>query len=260
MNAKYLRHLLLLGVTVLGASLLALPAAAQLNVRVRIQLPPLLIFASPPELVVIPQTYVYVVPDVSDDIYFYDGYWWRPWQGRWYRSHYYDRGWAYYSSVPVFYRDVPSDWRDEYRERDWRGRSWNYERINHHEVENNWKGWKRDGHWEKNGTWGVNGMDAHAPRVNHYDRGPQPPSPAADRSDRGPQHPSPAADRRERDSQPNTAPPENRGPQPQGPNSVDHGNQGDRGQGNSNKSMGNSNKGKGHGNNSGRGNGGHRNK
>ncbi|MGA2527359.1 MAG: hypothetical protein ABSF79_12220, partial [Smithellaceae bacterium] len=63
---------------------------------VSIALPPPIVFAAPPELVVIPETNVYAVPDVDVDIFFYSGWWWRPWEGRWYRSRNYNSGWGYY--------------------------------------------------------------------------------------------------------------------------------------------------------------------
>ncbi|MCK7507359.1 MAG: hypothetical protein MZV70_27165 [Desulfobacterales bacterium] len=80
---------------------------AQVQVRINIPLPPPIIFPAPPHVVVIPETDVYAVPDVNDDIFFYGGWWWRPWEGRWYRSRYYDRGWGHYRGVPSFHRHVP---------------------------------------------------------------------------------------------------------------------------------------------------------
>ncbi len=53
----------------LGTILLALvlvfpaPTMARVDVDVSISLPPPIVFAAPPEVVVIPETYVYVVPD-----------------------------------------------------------------------------------------------------------------------------------------------------------------------------------------------------
>ena len=105
--------------TLIGMMLLAfvpvspVPATAGVDVGVSISLPPLIVFSAPPEVVVIPETYVYVVPDVDVDIFFYDGWWWRPWEGRWYRSRHYDSGWSYYRRVPSFYRRVPSGWRND---------------------------------------------------------------------------------------------------------------------------------------------------
>jgi len=72
-------------------------------------------------MVVLPETDVYVVPDVAQDIFFYNGFWWRPWEGRWYRSQYYNSGWGYYQGVPSFYGGIPSGWRNEYRNHSWKG-------------------------------------------------------------------------------------------------------------------------------------------
>jgi hypothetical protein len=142
--------------TVLSALVIAIsiPMMARAEVNVSISLPSI-VFAAPPALIVLPDTYVYVVPDMQEDIYFYDGWWWRHWEGGWYRSHYYDRGWGYYRTVPSFYFDVDPGWRGYYRDRNWYGHRWNYERIPHDRLQQNWKGWQRDRHWEKTGTWGV---------------------------------------------------------------------------------------------------------
>jgi hypothetical protein len=43
-----------------------LPATAGVNVGVSVSLPPLIVFSAPPEVVVIPETYVYVVPDARE--------------------------------------------------------------------------------------------------------------------------------------------------------------------------------------------------
>ncbi len=70
-------------------------AQPSVHINIPIPLPPPIIFPAPPEVVVVPGTDVYVVPDLNEDIFFYGGWWWRPWQGHWYRSRYYDRGWGY---------------------------------------------------------------------------------------------------------------------------------------------------------------------
>ena len=146
--------------TILLASILLfpVPTMAEVNIGINIPLPPLIVFASPPEVVVIPETYVYVVPGSDVDIFFYDGWWWRPWEGRWYRSRHYDSGWGYYQRVPSFYGRVPSSWRNDYREHRWGGRPWNYHPIPHRQVERNWSTWKKSNHWEKQQTWGVQGL------------------------------------------------------------------------------------------------------
>ena len=142
---------------------LAFPVTSMAGVDVNISLPPLIVFAAPPAVVVIPDTYVYVVPDSDVDIFFYDGWWWRPWEGRWYRSRHYDSGWGYYQRVPSFYRRVPSGWRNDYREHRWGGRPWNYRPIPHQQVERNWSSWKKNKHWEKEQTWGVQGLKPRTP-------------------------------------------------------------------------------------------------
>src|SRR5664279_890803 len=137
---------------VIGVSI---PTMTRAEVNVSIVLPPPIVFSQPPELIVLPDTYVYVVPDINEEIFFYDGFWWRPWEGRWYRSPYYDRGWAYYNNVPSFYFDVDPGWRGYYRNHNWYGHRWNYERIPNQRVQQNWQGWQNNRHWEKQGTWGV---------------------------------------------------------------------------------------------------------
>ena len=141
-----------------------IPTMAGVNISFGISLPPPIVFAAPPEVIVIPETYVYVVPDTDIDIFFWGGWWWRPWEGRWYRSQYYDRGWGYYSSVPSFYFDVDPGWRGCYRDHDWYGHRWNYERIPYHRLHQNWNSWHNDRHWERQGTWGVQN---YQPRPQH---------------------------------------------------------------------------------------------
>ena len=139
----------------------------RVDVNVSIGLPPPIMFAAPPALIVLPETYVYVVPDVDVDIFFYNGWWWRPWEGRWYRSRHYDSGWARYGSVPSFYRGIPSGWRNDYRDHRWGERQWDYQPIPHEQVQRNWSTWEKSRHWEKQNTWGVQGLQ---PRT----RSPQP--------------------------------------------------------------------------------------
>ncbi len=150
---------LLLGTILLALVLVfPIPTMAGVDVHVSIPLPPLIVFAAPPEMVVIPETNVYAVPDLDVDIFFYNGWWWRPWEGRWYRSRNYSSGWGYYRKVPSFYRGIPSGWRNDYREHRWRGHQWNYQRIPHEQVQRNWRNWGKSRHWEKQNTWGVQGL------------------------------------------------------------------------------------------------------
>ena len=94
---------------------------------------------------------------ITLDLFFWNGFWWRPWEGRWYRSPYYDRGWAYYNRVPKFYYDVDPYWRTYYQNHSWHGHIWNYRPIPHSQLQQNWKGWQSSHYWDKKKTWGVQG-------------------------------------------------------------------------------------------------------
>ena len=132
------------------------PAMAAVDISIGISLPPLVVFPAPPHVVVLPDTDdVYVVPEIDVDIFFWNGWWWRPWEGRWYRSHYYDRGWAYYSTVPRFYFDIDPGWRGYYSQRNWYGHQWYYERIPHQRLQQNWKTWHNNRYWERKKAWNV---------------------------------------------------------------------------------------------------------
>lgn len=133
-----------------------IPALAGVDIRVSIPLPPPILFPLPPAVVVIPDTDdVYAAPDMDIDLFFWNGWWWRPWEGRWYRSRYYDRGWGYHKDVPGFYYDIDPAWRSYYKSRHWRGNRWEYERIPQDRLHQNWKQWQNDRHWERQKSWDV---------------------------------------------------------------------------------------------------------
>ena len=144
------------GILFLGLVLVSpVPTRAGINIDIGISLPPPIVFASPPQLVVLPETYVYVAPDLDADIFFHNGWWWRPWEGRWYRSHDYNSGWSHYRDVPSFYKGVPPGWRNDYRQHRWKGHKWNHQRIHHKQLKRNWRDWEKNKHWEKQQSWGV---------------------------------------------------------------------------------------------------------
>ena len=150
---------LLFGTLLLALVIVApIPTMGGVNVQVNISMPPPIRFAGPPQVIVLPETYVYVIPDLDVDIFFYNGWWWRPWEGRWYRSRHYDSGWVYYQSTPSFYRQIPTGWRNDYRSHRWGGHPWNYQRIPHQQVQRNWSKWQKGRYWEKQNTWGVQGL------------------------------------------------------------------------------------------------------
>lgn len=119
----------MLSVLLLGVPMTSM---AGVHIGVGIALPPPIVVETPPAVVALPGAAgVYVAPDVGVDLFFWNGWWWRPWEGRWYRSRYYDRGWNYHRYAPRFYRHVDPGWRGYYRSHYWKDRPWNYERIPH---------------------------------------------------------------------------------------------------------------------------------
>lgn len=93
-------------------------------------------------LIIIPGTYVYYYSHDYNDLYFYGGYWWRPWQGGWYRSGHYSGPWVViqitYVPQPVI--RLPHRWKNNIRRND---------RIPWREVKVRWREWERDRYWEK---------------------------------------------------------------------------------------------------------------
>jgi len=126
---------ILWGAMFLGLAItVPIPTMAQVSIHIGFPPPPRIVVAAPPEVVLLPHTGVYVAPDLAVDLFFFDGWWWRPWEGRWYRSRDYRSGWAHYNAIPSFHGRVPPGWRDDYRAHRWQGREWRYERISHPQL------------------------------------------------------------------------------------------------------------------------------
>ncbi len=108
------------GITSLAAAALlfaavAAPAAAGVNVNVNIG-PPAVVVSEPPGVVAVPQSMVYFAPGVSVELLFYEGYWWTPKEGRWFRSRGYDGPWTIVGprGVPAEIVRLPRDYRAVY--------------------------------------------------------------------------------------------------------------------------------------------------
>jgi len=108
--------------------------------------PPEYAFPNPPDVAVIPGTYVYVVPGINVDILFYHGYWYHPYAGRWYFGLSYNGPWVYLDPVriprvllelPPNYRSVPP----------------RYPRIPYGYLRRNWERWERERYWHRNREW-----------------------------------------------------------------------------------------------------------
>jgi hypothetical protein len=214
MKSKHLGKQLLFGLAILSPGAMATSSLAQVSIGVGISLPPPIVFAAAPQVVVLPGFDIYVAPDIAEEVYFVDGYWWRPWQGHWYRSQSYDNGWSYYSNTPSFYRNVRRDWRNDYSNHRWEGQQWNYERVPYQRAQQNWSSWKSTNYWRSQDNWGRPGMKADhhgnvaaspqhresqavAPRSEHYSSQPQHSTPASQhynapaQAERAPHHSAP---------------------------------------------------------------------
>ena len=128
----------------------AIQSEARVSVNIGVNLPAYR-FAAPPEVVVIPGTYVYMVPDIDVDVLFFQGYWWRPYEGQWYRSRDYRGSWRHVEprSIPRGLRELPHDYRHRL--------SPGYERIPHGDVQRNWKKWEKEKHWDRRSEQGRGG-------------------------------------------------------------------------------------------------------
>jgi hypothetical protein len=196
---------LLLGLALLAITLsLPIPAMARVDVKVGIGigLPPPIAFGGPPQVVVLPDTNVYVVPDIDVDLFFWNGWWWRLWDGHWYRSHYHNRGWGYYRGVPNFYYDVDPGWRGYYRDRRWYGHRWDYRPIPYGQAQRNWRDWEKRRYWEREHSWGVENFhprsqderrDLRRQREEYYHQRPDVHRSEPPQTGRGPERIQPSA-------------------------------------------------------------------
>ncbi len=133
--------------------------------------PPPVAFAAPPDVMVIPGTYIYFVPGVQVDVFFYDGWWWRPWQGHWYRSYYYGGPWRYAvpARVPRALGMLPPGWRSR----------WGYgapglRPIPYGQLRHRWKRWQSERYWDRQEGWRRGrgrGDEGDEGRGDHGDRG-----------------------------------------------------------------------------------------
>ncbi len=139
----------LLGVA-LFAAFGAAPAMAGVNVNVNIG-PPAVVVAEPPEMVVVPNSMVYFAPGVSVELLFFDGFWWTPNEGRWFRARAYNGPWTIVGPryVPRAIGHLPPGYRGTYG----RGahipygqlkKHWRHREIERRERRGEWKDWKED--------------------------------------------------------------------------------------------------------------------
>lgn len=162
------------GFLLAGAALAAVmgfsdPARAEVSVNINLGPPPIVV-AAPPEVVMIPGSQVYFVPDPHIDVFFFGGYWWSPRGDRWYRARAYNGPWGVIERgrVPRAVIYMPRDYRARYeRERhvpygQWKKEHSRWDRDNRRtqkvwekEREKEWKrGEKEHGKGDKHGDRG----------------------------------------------------------------------------------------------------------
>jgi hypothetical protein len=123
--------------------MLAINASADVNINIGISAPPV-VFAAPPDVVVVPSdsSYVYMTAD-TPGIYFYDDYWYRFYGGHWFRATIYNGPWVYIATslVPVVVVDIPP-YYVHYLPR-------GYHRIHYRDLHSHWQEWHRDRYWNR---------------------------------------------------------------------------------------------------------------
>jgi hypothetical protein len=128
------------------------------EVRVNVNLgPPPIVVAQPPEVVMVPGSDVYFVPDVDYDVFFYNGFWWSPRGDRWYRARAYNGPWRVVARrviPPPLFR-VPRDYR----------------RVYLRERHVPYGQWRRDREWREHGRGRGGERGEHWGRGEHGERG-----------------------------------------------------------------------------------------
>ncbi len=121
-------------------------AAARVSVNINIGAPPAFVLPAPPEVAVIPGTYVYFIPGIAADILFYHGYWYRPYDGHWFFSLSYNGPWEHItvSSLPRPLIALPPDYRSLPPASGY---------IVYGQLERNWRRWERGRYWDRDRDW-----------------------------------------------------------------------------------------------------------
>ena len=119
-----------------------LGVAQGVNVDVNIGAPPPLVFAAPPDVVVVPsgQSYVYMVPD-RIGVYFFGGFWYRYHNGYWFRAQLYSGPWGFVDArfVPAVVVGIPPEYP--------RFLPPGYYRVHYGDLHSHWRDWDQGRHW-----------------------------------------------------------------------------------------------------------------
>jgi len=132
--------------------------------------------AADPDIIVIPQTYVYYYRYLNYDCFYFQGFWWRTFNGVWFRSGIYNSGWTVISPayVPYNVSHLPRNWRLTVANGPRIGWSetkvyWNLWQKNNYWSNNNWKGGSYRGRYTPPAGYNVKTIDTGNQRiVNSY--------------------------------------------------------------------------------------------
>jgi hypothetical protein len=127
-------------ITLLLFSTLWMPhliAGSRLDVSINL---PVVQINDEPEMAVIPGTNIYFIYGYEYDYFFYDGYWWRSQDNRWYRSNHYNGTWKYRKNryVPAPFFNLSPEWRKM---------TPTHSHIKYQDMKKNWKQWDKEKHW-----------------------------------------------------------------------------------------------------------------
>lgn len=141
------RYVPAIAAAVLFTAFSAGAANAEVNINIGIGIPSKkVVVVEPPEVVVIPGTYIYIAPDLDEDVFFYRGHWWKSHGRKWYRADDFGGPWIVISigNLPLGLRELPPHYRDLPP---------GLERIPPGHVKKHWKEWEEERHWEKRREW-----------------------------------------------------------------------------------------------------------
>ncbi len=87
-----------------------------LHIGIGLPLPPVRVIA-PPQVFLIPQTPVYYTPYYETPLFFYSGYWYRPFGGYWHRGVSYSGPWhrVHHRYVPTVIHQLPSHYYHKHK-------------------------------------------------------------------------------------------------------------------------------------------------
>jgi hypothetical protein len=141
-----MKRIMLVAILIVATILLvfmAYPNRSMADVNLNIGIvPPSIVIPASPAVVLIPGTYIYFIPDIEADILFYHDYWYRPYEGHWYRARSYNGPWVYVvpARVPRVLIHLQPDFRHIPP---------GHERIPYGQLKKNWRRWEQEKYWDK---------------------------------------------------------------------------------------------------------------